>query len=325
MPISRGRASLVPRDLPEMLKQALKTAGRKRAYDYSSCNIIRHSSSTAAAAQATVVSSSVSPPRPPPPSSSSSSLLSGEQRDSQLKPQPFIPKPHSRAWQIELLERAADSSTSTTIHFTTGDGAESQHLTVPNLFLRDASTHPSHVHPSSRQKLFRSTDVPLEGSVVGYGVHEMAGEDHLVMEWTTAVEGVDSKMAKLSVTPLSTIVELLSSKRGRSQAMTVPGTTSWTGQELRARLKRAAYADYARDDRALLQTLDSLLKDGIGFIEGVPTEEKTGHNTELRRLVERIASVRTTWYGDLFDVRAEQGSKNIAYTNLNLDLHMDLT
>jgi hypothetical protein len=176
------------------------------------------------------------------------------------------------------------------------------------------------VHPSSRQKLFRTTDVPLEGDVVGFGVHEMAGEDHLVMEWTTAVRGVDPKMAKLSVTPLSVLVDQLESRKSH----TVPGAQSWTNEELRKRLQKIQYAEYAENDRALLATLGSLLRDGIAFVEGVHVEEKNGHHTELRRLVERISSVRGTWYGDLFDVKAERGSKNIAYTNLDLGLHMDL-
>lgn len=237
-----------------------------------------------------------------------------------MKPQPFIPKPQSRAWQIKSLERTPASKASTTIHLTAGAG-EACSLVLPNLFLRDASTHPAHVHPSSRQKLFRTTDVPLDGDVVGFGVHEMAGEDHLVMEWTTAVRGVDAKMAKLSVTPLSVLVDRLGPRRSH----TVPSAQSWTNEKLRMRLGKVQYTKYAKDDRALLGALGSLLRDGIAFVEGVHVEEKVGHHTELRRLVERISSVRGTWYGDLFDVKAEQGSKNIAYTNLDLGLHMDLT
>lgn len=269
-------------------------------------------STATAPARATPLASSPTPsPAPPPPAAPV---------QAPRKPQPFIPKPLARNWQISSLHKAAlPSSASTTILLSSG--ANSHQLTIPNLFLRDASVHASHVHPDSKQKLFRTTDVPLEGEVVGFGVHEIAGEEHLVMEWTTAVEGVEKKAAKLSVTPLSLLLNLVKGKKAEQ----VPSAQGWTKEQLEGRLGHVPYSAYLNNDGTLLASLDALLKDGILMLEGVPTEVKEGQQTELRKVVERISSVRRTWYGDLFDVKAEQGSKNIAYTNLDLGLHMDLT
>jgi gamma-butyrobetaine dioxygenase len=46
---------------------------------------------------------------------------------------------------------------------------------------------------------------------------------------------------------------------------------------------------------------------------------------ELPRLASRLGEIRRTWYGDrVWDVRSVPDAKNIAYTNLDLGLHMDL-
>ncbi|KAM0753301.1 Clavaminate synthase-like protein [Meredithblackwellia eburnea MCA 4105] len=105
----------------------------------------------------------------------------------------------------------------------------------------------------------------------------------------------------------------------------LPPLKTWDKATLRPALALASYKDYSTSDAALHKLLGSLLQTGIAFVGQVPTAEKKGINTELRKLVERIGSLRKTWYGDLWDVRAEEGSKNIAYTNLDLGLHMDLT
>ncbi|KAI5481705.1 mannosyl-oligosaccharide alpha-1,2-mannosidase, glycoside hydrolase family 47 protein [Pseudohyphozyma bogoriensis] len=234
------------------------------------------------------------------------------------KPQPFIPRPLSRAAQVKALSKATDSST--TIHLTSAASPEFS-ITLPNLFLRDSSAHPSHLHPASQQKLFRTTDIPLDGQLIGYGVHEVGGEDCLVTEWNKAVEGVDKKTAKLSVVPVSVIQKLVE----RNSVGALPRFRTWAKQELGEGPHEAQYLEFMVSTNALYETLTPLLETGIVLVRGVPTKEKAGHFTELRKLVERIGSLRRTWYGDLWDVKAEEGSKNIAYTNLDLGLHMDLT
>lgn len=52
---------------------------------------------------------------------------------------------------------------------------------------------------------------------------------------------------------------------------------------------------------------------------------KTSDGCSLVTLAETLGRIIRTWYGDkTFSVRSYAGSKNIAYTNLPLDLHMDL-
>ncbi|GAA5999717.1 hypothetical protein JCM10207_005876 [Rhodosporidiobolus poonsookiae] len=245
-----------------------------------------------------------------------------------LKPQPFILRPLSRRYQLEKIAKA-DSHFSTTLTFVSPSAPrQPRSLTLPNLFLRDASIHPDHVHPASKQRLFRTTDIPLEGKLVGYGVHDVPGHGEcLVTEWSTPITAnVPIQSRKLSVVPVDFLAGIMKGDAEHAEREgTLPAARPWDRAGLERTLQRTPYDLFKRDDGALLQTLDALIKDGIVVLTGVPTEEKDGHETELRRVVERIGSLRRTWYGDLWDVRAVEGSRNIAYTNLDLGLHMDLT
>ncbi|BGP48658.1 hypothetical protein JCM10450v2_004534 [Rhodotorula kratochvilovae] len=246
-----------------------------------------------------------------------------------MKSQPFVLRPLSRMYQLESVATTPHApSSSTTLRFVTPSAPnEPRTLALPNLFLRDASIHPDHVHPASQQKLFRTTDIPLDGKLIGYGVHDIPGKgDCLVTEWSTPVRGAPVKTAKLSVVPVDFLVGILQGDEAHAQQEgTLPAATPWDRAQLERTLVRTPYDAFQSDDGALAHTLEALITDGIAIVTGVPTQERAGHNTELRRLVERIGSLRRTWYGDLWDVKAEEGSLNIAYTNLDLGLHMDLT
>lgn len=254
-------------------------------------------------------------------------------RDSaQQKPQPFILRGHAESgYQIESVHAAPavdPAAGSTTLAFVSPSAPDQRRtVTVPDLWLRDSSIHTDHVHPSSNQRLFRTSDIPLEGTLVGYGVHDLPGHGEcLVTEWSKPLKGhaANPTTAKLSVVPTRNLLALLDNPQHPLDGELPPPRT-WDRAALQKTLVRMPYDRFRSDDAALLETLDALVRDGIVFLTGVPTAEREGHHTELRKLVEHIGSLRRTWYGDLWDVKAVEGSLNIAYTNLDLGLHMDLT
>ncbi|GJN90953.1 hypothetical protein Rhopal_003967-T1 [Rhodotorula paludigena] len=238
----------------------------------------------------------------------------------------------SSSYQLETVTTTPHSPAhNTTLHFVSPSAPDQpRSLSLPNLFLRDASIHPDHVHPASQQRLFRTSDIPQDGKLIGYGVHELPGHgDCLVTEWSTPLKGsatMPTTSAKLSVVPVDFLVGVMlgDADHARSEG-TLPAPRTWDRAQLERTLVRMPYDAFRSDDAALATTLDALIQDGIVFLTGVPTAEREGHHTELRRLVERIGSLRRTWYGDLWDVKAVENSLNIAYTNLDLGLHMDLT
>ncbi|KAG0662111.1 hypothetical protein C6P46_003504 [Rhodotorula mucilaginosa] len=268
-----------------------------------------------------------SSPPPPPPRPSPKQPQAQPQ-----KAQPFILRPLAKRYQLQSVEAAPavdPASASTTLSFVSpSDPNAPKTVTVPNLWLRDASVHPDHVHPSSNQRLFKTTDIPLTGKLIGYGVHDLPNHGEcLVTEWSKPLQtpGTNPTTAKLSVVPTKYLVALLENPQHPLQGE-LPAPRTWDrAAALEKTLVKIPYDRFRSDDKALFETLDALVQDGIVFLTGVPTAEREGHHTELRKAVERIGSLRRTWYGDLWDVKAVEGSLNIAYTNLDLGLHMDLT
>jgi hypothetical protein len=88
------------------------------------------------------------------------------------------------------------------------------------------------------------------------------------------------------------------------------------------------YADLARKqderDNLLWRTLRQLHGLGIVIIKGVPTDVSGNADNSLREVMGWIGEIRNTFYGETWNVRNVANSKNVAYTNLNLGLHMDL-
>ena len=63
---------------------------------------------------------------------------------------------------------------------------------------------------------------------------------------------------------------------------------------------------------------------GLLFVTDVPTQDRDNRTCELRHLASLFGEIRETFYGELWDVKNVRNSRNIAYTNLGLDLPMDL-
>ncbi|KAF7343270.1 Glycoside hydrolase family 5 protein [Mycena venus] len=84
-----------------------------------------------------------------------------------------------------------------------------------------------------------------------------------------------------------------------------------------------AYASL-QERSGLRVAIDQLCKHGLLFVTGVPNEETADATCELRKLAGTFSQIRDTFYGQVWDVVNVRNSRNIAYTNLDLGLHMDL-
>ena len=76
-------------------------------------------------------------------------------------------------------------------------------------------------------------------------------------------------------------------------------------------------------DAMLKKILEQLQVHGIVVLAKVPTEHASGVDM-LKLFAEQIGRIRQTFYGELWDVKNKPNSTNVAYTALNLGLHMDL-
>lgn len=79
------------------------------------------------------------------------------------------------------------------------------------------------------------------------------------------------------------------------------------------------YAAVMEDPKVLLQWLLALRDSGLTQIRGVPTEPGS-----LARVAQRIAFIRESNFGVLFNVQSKADADSNAYTAFNLPLHSDL-
>lgn len=182
----------------------------------------------------------------------------------------------------------------------------------PYRWLRDSCQCSNCVHPSTSQKLHGSSDVPSD---VHPASAELTGHD-LCITWST-----DSPHK--SVYPFEWLSSYISEENTKSFHMDLPEST-WDYEKLRH--TSHLFVDYAKLDtsQTLLHALTQLIKHGIIFVRGIPNEVMDDRNCELRRLATTFGRIRNTIYGEVWDVKNIKNSTNIAYTNLNLGLHMDL-
>ena len=171
-------------------------------------------------------------------------------------------------------------------------------------WLRDTCSCPLCIHPSTRQKLFSTADIHEPKPL-----HVEIQKNELVIQWKSG--SLDSEShAPEHVTKLSLDdLDVFESTKTTSAL----ASRSWDGEISPFRLS------FDRIESEFASLLKSLNRDGIAFVENVPTKL-----TQVEELAKHFGSIRETFYGVSWDVKNIQNSKNIAYTNLFLGLHMDL-
>ncbi|PWN53692.1 hypothetical protein IE53DRAFT_404513, partial [Violaceomyces palustris] len=264
-----------------------------------------------------------------------------------------------------------------------------------HVWLRDACQGEGSVHASNKQKLFHTSDIPLQSNLIDLSkppeivVEHVGTKSEPVLKLTFSAEqpvynAFTATFGKVSPTadphvsrfPISFLLQhalpdLYSdthmdvmalprpwaakdlshfdskpwSKETRQDAveasialaegaMSRPARIPWFAIGHKETNSKGVVAgvehtvvEEARNE-ALYALTEATLRDGFAFVTGLPTEKtatEAGENAaSLRELAEMMGEIRNTFYGQLWDVRSLASSRNIAYTNLDLGLHMDL-
>lgn len=201
-------------------------------------------------------------------------------------------------------------------------GSEPQRHVFPYTWLRDSD--PQLIHPQTGQKLHSSADVPIDVKPVDVRVSEDGKK--IILKWSD-----DSSTGSSSYWPEST-----SFSTAFLQRQADPGKVRryhhdvapvlWT----RTTLERSSglylgYDDVMKTDEGLLLAVSQLTSYGALFISGVPSKNTSDETAELPKLAERFGRIRETFYGRTWDVMSRgSDSRNVAYTDLDLGLHIDL-
>lgn len=193
------------------------------------------------------------------------------------------------------------------------DGIEYNGHKFPYVWLRDSCQCPRCVHPSTRQKLHRTSDIernirPSESNAVTLtqnGVQIHWSQDHSSF--------YSREFLDRYATPAKT-------KSFHKDVDAFP----WNRSQLIASRDLFLSYESIRHPSGLLNAILQLQKYGLLFVTGIPSRETENETCETRSVAELFSEIRETFYGKLWDVINVKNSTNIAYTNLHLGLHMDL-
>ncbi|KDQ51074.1 hypothetical protein JAAARDRAFT_140934 [Jaapia argillacea MUCL 33604] len=211
----------------------------------------------------------------------------------------------------KLLRRSFASVTTSDTSLT----VSSVNATFPYIWLRDSCPCPSCIHPSNRQKLHRSSDFPdLPSEVKPSPGGVKVTDQGLSIKWESGHE---------STYPKEFLETYASSKKLSAFHKDVEKKT-WTLESISKVKELYVTYDSLSTPTGLLTAIDQLTQYGLLFVTGVPNKETSHEKCELRNLGEKFSEIRTTFYGQFFDVQNVKNSINIAYTNLDLGVHMDI-
>lgn len=176
-------------------------------------------------------------------------------------------------------------------------------------WLRDVCQCPKCVHPSTKQKLHRSSD-RLDATVAS----ESRTDEGRHVTWN---DGHTSFYPKHFLERYASPVHIA---KFHHQIPVQP----WTSKSIQSVSSFFVTYSSLSSTQGLVTAIEQVSKYGILFITDVPNSKTSNEECEVRTLAEKFGYIRPTFYGLLWDVANIRNSKNIACTNLNLDLHMDL-
>jgi gamma-butyrobetaine dioxygenase len=185
---------------------------------------------------------------------------------------------------------------------------------LPFAWLRDACPCTRCVHPSTRQKLFATSDLPPDIAPLSATNAAAVRENALHVQWS------DGHASAYPLPFLERYATEESTQAFHHDVVPVPWDTA------SVRSSPTLFTDYATlaTSEGRLAAYEQVVRYGLLFVRGVPTAETNDASCELRTLAGRFGEIRRTFYGETWDVQSVKESKNIAYTNLDLGLHMDL-
>lgn len=100
------------------------------------------------------------------------------------------------------------------------------------------------------------------------------------------------------------------------------GVEHWDASSIATKVRKIDYSKYmdeTGEQEALWDVIRDLVRYGLVFLKNVPRDDSA-----IVAITTRLASIRETFYGRTFDVRAKPDAENVAYTSGYLGLHQDL-
>ncbi|KAK4684121.1 hypothetical protein P7C73_g6081, partial [Tremellales sp. Uapishka_1] len=198
--------------------------------------------------------------------------------------------------------------------------------------LRDNCRCPKCIHPTTRQKLHTSAEAYRQVRDTKYLTNRVPsrrnvriarnnmGRYGIIIEWAPDHKTFYawSMIRKLSHSRLDPF-EYLDRDLPRR---------FWDGETLEPDSEgnlRMEYGQLLKEgEEGTYRLLSQLHRFGLVILRGVPTDSPSNEECALRKVANSIGEIRNSFYGETWDVKSVKESKNVAYTDLDLGLHMDL-
>lgn len=177
--------------------------------------------------------------------------------------------------------------------------------------LRDMCKCPKCVDPHSKQRSFRTQDIP--GGILPKSTN-FDGKT-LEVSWKTDIPGYGED--HISRWDLDFFKDRVINTHFRQIPENKP--VYWDRHHMEFLQHWVSYEDYIDNDEHFAAAMQTLNQTGLIFVKDIP---------DSREMVEKIATrmgpLRNSFYGSTWDVRSVPEAKNVAYTNQFLGFHMDL-
>ncbi|KAI7976440.1 hypothetical protein EIK77_003255 [Talaromyces pinophilus] len=203
---------------------------------------------------------------------------------------------------------------------TTLNQSHDRNLDVHYIQLRDACQCPRCVDPQTKQRSFRTGDIPKDiapRNIQWVQDSISNGEEVLEISWNKDIPGHDAKthVTRLTADEITHPAAFFHYKavgNGKRQIF-------WDRKEMERDQPWINYNDWMSNDDLFREALSKLSLYGLLFVNNIPDSREMVAN-----IATRMGPLRNTFYGSTWDVRNDPKAKNVAYTNLNLGFHMDL-
>ncbi|KAI9871423.1 MAG: hypothetical protein M1830_002930 [Pleopsidium flavum] len=182
------------------------------------------------------------------------------------------------------------------------------------IYLRDSCSCSRCVDPSTKQKTFQTSDIPVNLRARKLKVHE---NEVIECKWHNDVPGFGPDHTSLY--PRSFFHDYLTRDDRVLARFNHKPRSHWNRRRMEKEGKWMSYKSYMNSDQSLHEALTQLSRYGLLFLTDVPSSEESVINIGMR-----IGPLRDTFYGRTWDVKSVPDAKNVAYTHQNLGLHMDL-
>lgn len=210
---------------------------------------------------------------------------------------------------------------STTITFITKDSPKHEPFTVTfnNLFLRDSSKSPKSIDQKSGQRLFTTGQLLSNPSSTVPELVEISPDSQSVL-----INWKDGDSYRYSLDFIYNFKGSTFVTNALRNSFSKHKPVLWDKEILKSNIDELLstnYDSFLNDEEHLYKGLKTLQRFGLTFINGLPKDD----HEAVKKICERIGPVRTTLYGETFDIKNSiVTTSNIAYSNLSLPLHMDL-